>query len=116
MKFEDAVKAHVDWKSKLKAYLSAPNKSLNPTEVEKDNTCELGKWLRGEGAKYSSKKVYKDLLAEHAKFHKAAADVVRRADSGQKVLAETTLGAKSEFSTLSEKVVGLIMACGKECT
>jgi len=115
MNVETAVKAHVAWKAKLKAYLSAPNKSLNPTEIEKDNNCDLGKWLRGEGAKHSGKKTYKDLLAEHAKFHKAAASIVRRADSGQKVLEETALGATSEFSTLSGRVVELIMACGKEC-
>ena len=115
MNMDDAVKAHVGWKSKLKTYLSAPNKSLNPADVEKDNNCDLGKWLHGEGVKHSGKKVYKDLVAEHAKFHKAAAGIVRRADSGQKVLEETALGAKSEFSALSGKVVELIMACAKEC-
>jgi len=115
MNVEDAVKAHVGWKSKLKAYLNAPNKTLNPAEVEKDSNCDLGKWLKGEGVKHSSKKLYRDLLAEHAKFHKAAASIVRRADSGQKVLEETALGSKSEFSAVSAKVVELIMACGKEC-
>lgn len=83
--------------------------------MSKDNHCELGKWLRGEGIKHSGKSVYRDLVAERAKFHKAAANIVRRADSGQKVLEETALGAKSEFSTVSAKVVELIMACGKEC-
>jgi hypothetical protein len=115
MNVDDAVKAHVGWKAKLKTYLSAPNKSLNPTEIEKDNGCDLGKWLRGAGAKYAGKQIYKDLLVEHAKFHKAAASIVRRADSGEKVLEQTVLGAKSEFSTTSGKVVELIMACGKEC-
>jgi hypothetical protein len=115
MNIDEAVKAHVAWKSKLKTYLNAPNKSLDPTTIEKDNNCDLGKWLHGEGAKHSSKKAYKDLVAEHAKFHKAAASIVPRADSGQKVLEETVLGSKSEFSTVSGKVVELIMACAKEC-
>jgi len=115
MNAEAAIKAHVEWKGKLRAYLSAPNKSLNPVEIEKDNKCELGKWLHSEGAKHAGKQTYKDLVVEHAKFHKAAADVVRRADAGQKVMEETMLGNKSTFSSVSGKVVELIIACGREC-
>jgi hypothetical protein len=115
MNAETAIKAHVQWKAKLRAYLQAPNKSLNPVEIEKDNNCELGKWLHGEGARHAGKQTYKDLVVEHAKFHKAAADVVRRADSGKKVLEETILGNSSTFSSVSGRVVELIIACGREC-
>jgi len=115
MNFDDAVKAHVTWKSKLQAYIAKPDKSLDPAKAAKDDQCDLGKWIRGEGARFANHDSFKKLVAEHAKFHRAAGDVIRRADSGQKVSEEVALGGKSEFSVASQHVVLLIMACSKEC-
>ena len=115
MNFDDAVKAHVTWKSKLQAYLAKPDKSLDSQKVAKDDQCDLGKWLHGEGAKFASHAAFKQLVAEHAQFHQAAGDIIRRADGGQKVAEEVALGGKSSFSTTSQQVVRLIMACAKEC-
>ena len=53
---------------------------------------------------------YSTLKTEHSHFHKAAATVVRRADSGQKVTEDVALGGKSEFATASAAVVRSIMA------
>jgi hypothetical protein len=114
MNFDDCVKAHVAWKGKLQSYLKKPDKSLSPTTVESDRNCDLGKWLHGEGAKFASNPKFSQLVAEHAKFHKAAAGVIRHADTGKNVVEETALGGNSEFSTASAKVVGLIMECKKE--
>ena len=115
MNFDDAVKAHVTWKSKLQAYIAKPDKSLDSNKVSKDDECDLGKWLRGEGAKFSGHMPYKLLVTEHAKFHRAAGDIIRRADAGQKVSEEVALGGSSEFSKTSQQVVQLIMTCAKEC-
>ena len=114
MNFDDCVKAHVAWKSKLQGYLRNPDKSLTPTTVESDRNCDLGKWLHGEGAKFASNTKFSQLVAEHDKFHKAAASIIRQADTGKSVVEETALGGKSEFSTASAKVVGLIMDCKKD--
>ena len=73
-----------------------------------DNRCDLGKWISGEGMKYASMEEYKTLKAEHARFHKAAAEVVRRADAGEKVSEETALGSKTDFSKASVAVVRAI--------
>ncbi len=109
MNFDDATKAHVEWKGKLKAYLAKPDGSLNPTTVGSDNTCALGKWLHGEGKAHAATSEYRALLTEHAKFHKAAAQIIVKATSGQSVTEEMALGGKSEFATTSSKVVALIM-------
>ncbi len=114
MNFDDCVKAHVAWKSKLQTYLRSPDKSLNPTTVESDRNCDLGKWLHGEGAKFVSNPKFAQLVAEHAKFHKAAAGIIRQADTGKNVLEDVALGGKSDFSAASAKVVGLIMECKKD--
>lgn len=109
MNFDEAIKAHSDWKLKLTQYVNNPNGSLKAAEIAPDNLCALGKWIYGEGQKYANLPEFKELQAIHAEFHKAAADVVRRADSGQKVTEEVVLGAKSKYAEVSGKVVSLIM-------
>lgn len=109
MDFNEAIKAHGAWKFKLAQYLSKPDGSLKSDDVQQDNRCDLGKWIYGEGAKFSNLPEYATLKTEHAKFHKCAADVVKRADSGKSVSEEVALGSKSEFATTSSAVVSAIM-------
>ncbi len=52
---------------------------------------------------------FNTLKQEHTRFHKAAGEVVKRADSGKDVSEEVTLGAKSEFAQASAAVVTAIM-------
>ncbi len=109
MNFEEAITAHVNWKMKLQNYLRKPDKTLDPGKIEGDCNCDLGKWIYADGAKYATDPKFVKLKADHAKFHKAAAAIVRKADSGQAVAEETALGAKSEFATLSQSVVSILM-------
>ena len=109
MDFNDAIKAHSSWKMKLSAYIRKPDGSLKVVDVEPDNKCELGKWIYGEGAKHSTMLEYGTLKTEHAKFHKCAAAVVKKADSGQNVSEEVALGGSSDFSQASSAVVSAIM-------
>jgi hypothetical protein len=111
MNFDEAVKAHAGWKMKLTTYLGKPDGSLKVAEIEVDNRCALGKWIHGEGAKYSSLPEFAELKAQHASFHKAAANIVTRADRGERNLtAETALGGNSEYSKCSSAVVGAIIS------
>ena len=109
MDLDDAVRAHAAWKQKLAAYLQKPDKSINPSTLEKDNQCDLGKWLYAEGARYASSPGFPELKKEHAGFHRSAADVVRRADRGERVTEELGLGGKSEYSRCSSAVVQAII-------
>lgn len=109
MNFDEAIKAHSDWKLKLSTYLNKPDGSLKAGEAELDNKCALGQWIHGEGGKYSTQPEYSTLKTEHAHFHKCAGSVIRKADSGQKVAEEVALGSKSEFAAASSAVVMAIM-------
>jgi methyl-accepting chemotaxis protein len=109
MTFDDAVVCHSEWKRKLHAYVSNPVGDINIDEVAATNKCKLGRWIRGEGRKYAGFPEFAKLIAEHARFHKAAADIVRRADGGQDASFEFELGAGSEFSLASAAVVLAIM-------
>lgn len=110
MDFDQFIKAHIAWKNRLSQYLAKPDHSLTPMEIAQDNKCDVGKWIAGEGAKYSSLPEFQTLRTEHARFHRAAADVIRHADSGQNVNEEVALGGKSEFSAASSAIVSAIMA------
>lgn len=110
MNFDDAVKAHSDWKMKLSSYLRNPDQSLRGADVCLDNRCELGKWIHGAGAKYAGLVEFKQLKDTHAQFHKAAAAIVDKANSGQQMSSQTSLGSGSDFANLSRTVVTNILA------
>jgi Chemoreceptor zinc-binding domain len=109
MNFDEAIAAHGKWKQTLSQYLRKPDGSVKIAEIAVDNKCPLGKWIHGEGAQHSKLPEYGALKTNHARFHKAAAEVVRKADSGQPAAEETTLGSRSEFGTASSAVVIAIM-------
>jgi Chemoreceptor zinc-binding domain len=110
MNFDDAVKAHSDWKMKLTKYINHPDHSLKPAEVRVDNRCTLGQWIYGEGTKHAALPEFSKLRSEHQRFHKAAAAVISKADSGVDETAEVALGSKSEYAAASSGVVSAIMA------
>lgn len=110
MDFDEAIRAHSSWKMKLSNYIRKPDKSIKAEEVTQDNKCDLGKWIYGEGKKYESFSEFGILKSEHAKFHKCAADVVKKADLGQSVSEDVQLGGNSDFSKASNAVVSALMA------
>ncbi len=114
MNFDEAVLAHSSWKQKLKLYVEKPDRSLDPATVALDNKCQLGEWLHGEGGKYAALPEFRTLTAEHARFHKAAAELVRKANRGETVDAEVALGASSEFAKSTSGVVNALVEMKKK--
>ncbi len=110
MDFDQAVGTHSRWKRRLRRYLAKQDGSLHPAEVSLDYKCELGQWIYGEGARYSSFPEYTKLKYEHARFHGVAAELVRKANSGELIAAEAEPCSSSDFSTSSSAVVIAIMA------
>ena len=109
MNFDQAIAVHADWKRELSKYLQKPDGSLKSADIAPDNKCDLGKWIASEGVKFSTVKEFGLLKAEHSRFHKAAAEIVARADKGEKVTEETGLCSNSEFGNASSAVVQAIM-------
>jgi methyl-accepting chemotaxis protein len=110
MDFDQAIAAHAKWKQKLGDCLAKRECSLKPAEIGMDTRCPLGQWIHGEGSKYVKLPEYSTLRIEHARFHKAAAEVLRRADSGESASADIAPGSRSEFDNASSAVVMAIMA------
>lgn len=110
MNFDDAIKAHVSWKIRLKQYIQKPDRSYSAEVVSQDNLCDLGKWIHGEGeALYGKNPDFTHLKSEHAEFHKAASNIIKKADSGHNVTEELALGANSEFTKYSNSITTIIM-------
>lgn len=109
MNFDEAVLAHSNWKTKLARYLRRPDGSLDPDEIQRDNQCALGKWIHGEATSWAGQPDFEALRAAHARFHRAASDIVRRANGGARVEAALTLGGQSEYAQASTAVVQAIL-------
>lgn len=107
--FDNAIQAHAAWKQKLANYIQNPDKSLKHEDVCADNKCPLGKWIYGDGEKYSHLNEFQKLKPAHAKFHKEAAEIVKKANSGIKVSSEMALSATSPFTNASKEVAQIIL-------
>jgi hypothetical protein len=109
MDFKEAISCHVQWKAKLAAYVAKPDHSIDAAKLGRDDQCELGRWLIEQGHRRANDPEFAKLVAEHRKFHTAAADVVRKADSGMSMSETVALGAHSEYAKASNDVVGSLM-------
>ena len=109
MDFDEAMAAHSEWRMKLANYIRKPDKSLSASIVSKDNQCALGKWLYAEGQRHGVLPEYTQLVEAHKRFHAAAGIIIARADKGENVTEEVTLGAVSDYSRASVAVAMAIM-------
>jgi hypothetical protein len=112
MNFDDAIAAHIKWKVRLTQFIDGTStEKLQSATICKDNLCDLGKWIYGDGAKFKSLANYQDLVKKHANFHICAADVVKKVESGDKPGAKSSLGGA--FAAASKETVTAIMELKK---
>lgn len=107
-KLEDAVAAHTKWRTRLRQVLDGHGEKLDPDNVGKDNACDLGKWIYGDGAQYAKLPEFRQLKEQHAKFHRCACEVLKKSMSGDKQSAENMLGSNGNFSNASGETVTAI--------
>jgi methyl-accepting chemotaxis protein len=113
MNFDDAIAAHIKWKVRLTQFIDGTStEQLKSETICKDNLCDLGKWIYGEGAAYKAKPHYTDLVSKHANFHRCAGDVVKKVEGNDKAAAKALLGGA--FSVASKETVTAIMELKKE--
>ena len=109
MNFDEAIAAHIRWRTTLSRYVAQPDRSLNAAEVRLTDRCELGRWLGGEGRRYCGVPEFTSLVASHAQFHRAAAAVVAKADSGQCATKDIALGLQSGYGAASAEIIKTLM-------
>ena len=101
--FDRIIQAHMQWKVRLRDYVDGKGGRLDAAEVERDDKCELGCWIHGQGQRFARDTCFGRLRETHARFHKCAARIVRLHDRGEKSQAETALS--EEFPRLASTIV-----------
>jgi methyl-accepting chemotaxis protein len=104
-----AVAAHGMWKARLQNAIDTGKIEQDPKSVECDNLCEFGKWMHGPiDVELKSMPDYRQVLDQHASFHKIAAKVLRAVQVGQKDEAKKLMD--TEYTNTSMKLVQLLSA------
>lgn len=113
MDLNTAAQAHSDWKIKLRMAIQQKT-TLDVATVSADNCCPLGKWLHGDAKSgYAQLPQYRDCVARHADFHRAAGAVASTINKGDYARASTMLDAGSAYASASSAVGSAILGLKK---
>lgn len=76
--FQKWIGAHRNWRQRLIAYIDGSGtETLDEVVVCRDDRCELGQWLHGNGQRfYAGENIFQRLVNDHAAFHQAAGKVI----------------------------------------
>ena len=104
MDLDSAFQKHGGWIEEFCTAIFNQN-TVNVATYEKDNLCELGKWLYGDGmAQYGKLTAYTDLISSHAAFHKMAGRIAQAINAKDYTAAESLLGKDGEYAAASQSV------------
>ncbi|MBI4911364.1 MAG: CZB domain-containing protein [Acidobacteria bacterium] len=115
MDFGEAVSSHQRWKVLLASMVQGNSKErLDPALLSREDQCDLGKWILGAGAKEcGTRPEFAALKDAHARFHRAAGEVARKAQGGDQAGAQQLLDG--DFFALSSHVILAITRLRKAC-
>ena len=105
---DTAIKAHADWKLKLRHAITN-HETLDAATVARDDCCTLGKWVRGSGGqRFGHHPVFVDLIDRHANFHQQAGRVAQAINQQEYQKASGMLGTNTPFTQASQVVIQAI--------
>ncbi len=114
MDLQEAIRAHSDWKTKLRGAISSKSQ-LDVSTIARDDCCALGKWLHGESRPtYGPLASHKACVTKHASFHKEAAKVAGAINKGSYGEALEMLELGKAYALASNEVVFAIGALKRE--
>jgi hypothetical protein len=101
MDLDNAILAHHVWKNHLKSVIAAKG-SLNAAQVARDDCCEIGRWLYGDGGVlYGKTPEFGVLLDKHRQFHLEAGKVADVINAGEHALASRLIEGGTPFGMAS---------------
>jgi hypothetical protein len=104
MNLDEAIQKHAEWKVKFRSAI-LKKEQMDVATISKDNCCQLGQWLYGDGkARYGTKPEFTALLERHKAFHSEAGKVARLINAGQYDQAEKELANGTPYSQTSSAV------------
>jgi methyl-accepting chemotaxis protein len=113
MNIEEAVQKHAEWKLKFRSAISK-REQMDAATISKDNCCQVGQWLYGEGkTRWGSKPEFQKALEKHKAFHVEAGKVAGLINAGKYAEAEAALGNGTAYSSASVEVGVALIALKK---
>ncbi len=103
MNLDNAISAHAAWKTKFRSVI-ASKEAMDAATIGKDNCCELGKWLHGEGGRtFGAKPEFTALIQSHKVFHVEAGKVASLINGKKYSEAELAIGGATAFGVASNE-------------
>jgi methyl-accepting chemotaxis protein len=114
MNLDNAVQTHSQWKTKLRAAI-AKHEQLDLMTLSRDDCCELGKWLHGDGkSSYGRLTSPADCVHKHLVFHSEVTKVARAVNAKQFEAAEGMLDAGTPYAKASSALSVSFLQLRKE--
>jgi len=106
MNLDNAVQTHAQWKTKLRTAI-AKREQLDIQSLSRDDCCELGQWLHGEGkTRYGKLAAHGDCVHKHLAFHAEVSKIAKTVNAKQFDSAERMLNLGSSYA-LASSVLGV---------
>ncbi len=101
-RLQDAVAAHVNWKTRLRN-AALRGTVMDAEQIARDDCCPLGRWLHGGGrGQWGHRPQFSALVDRHAEFHREASSVARLVNAQRQSEALSQLGAGTPFSRATQ--------------
>lgn len=114
MNFDLAINKHAEWRMKFRTAMNMKEK-MDAVTISKDNCCELGKWLYGQGkSEFGRLTSFNSCLDAHKAFHTEAGKVALLINEGKFTEAEKLLAAGSAYSQISSRIGGILIKLKNE--
>ncbi len=108
MDLTQAIQKHGEWKLKFRSAI-ANKETLDARTIGRDDCCDLGKWLHGEGkTKFAKLPSHAACVGKHAAFHVEAGKVAQIINA-KKFDEATAMLAAGPYVEASSAVGGAIM-------
>jgi hypothetical protein len=104
MQYWSPFRAHAEWMAMLREFIYG-NGDMEPEHVARDDQCEIGAWLYGDGKRYRHLQEYENAREVHAQLHCHAAHVVILVRVGRRTEAAANIAQGGELRKLSSTLV-----------
>ncbi|MCX8004942.1 MAG: methyl-accepting chemotaxis protein [Burkholderiaceae bacterium] len=103
--FDAAIKAHQQWRIKLRNAILKGEK-LDVATIRRDDCCAVGKWIYGAGGRqWGNLPLFSTLVEQHKKFHQETGHIAEMVNAGKKEEANRLLQGESAFIRAGRAVV-----------
>lgn len=108
LEVDRAIAAHAQWRSRLAEAVTSGRCEGDPAEIERDDQCELGRWLHDLPAESRADEGCLSVFEMHSWFHREAGRVVKLVQEKRLDEARAAIAPDSLFDVSSRQLVELL--------